>query len=193
MPIFFTDPPGPEDLVNRDPLALLVAMLLDQQVPIEWAFAGPARLASRLTALGHGFDARGLSALEPDVLVAIAVEKPAVHRYPVVMARRIHDLCVYLTEHYSGDAGRIWSGTGDAAIVLGRLLELPGFGPEKAQITLAVLVKRFGHDLNAWEQASGVFADNLPRSVADIGSPADLARLRAYRKEQKALGRSKTD
>ena len=193
MPILFTDPPGPEDLVNRDPLALLVAMLLDQQVPIEWAFAGPARLAGRLAALGHEFDARALSALEPDVLVAVAVEKPAVHRYPAVMARRIHELCTYVTEHYDGDAGRIWSDTGDAPVVLDRLLQLPGFGPEKAQITVAVLVKRFGYDLSAWEQTSGVFADHLPRSVADIGSPADLARLRTYRKEQKALGRSKTD
>lgn len=193
MPIFFTDPPGPEDLVNQDSLALLVAMLLDQQVPIEWAFAGPARLAARLEARGHRFEAGALSELDPDILVAIAVEKPAVHRYPAVMARRIHDLCGYLTTHYGGDAGLIWSDTGDAAIVLRRLLELPGFGPEKAQITLAVLVKRFGRELSDWQQASGAFADDLPRSVADIGSAADLARLRAYRKEQKALGRSKTD
>ena len=193
MPIAFTDPPGEEDLVNHDPLALLVAMLLDQQVPIEWAFRGPARLAGRLEGLGHRFDARALSELGPDVLVAVAVEKPAVHRYPAVMARRIHELCHYVTEHYRGDAGLVWSGADRAGEVLERLLALPGFGPEKAQITLAVLVKRFGQDLAGWQHACGPFADDLPRSVADIGSAADLARLRSFRKEQKALGRSKTD
>ncbi|MDA3040451.1 MAG: Fe-S cluster assembly protein HesB [Actinomycetota bacterium] len=193
MPIVFTDPPGPEDLVNRDPLALFVAMILDQQVPIEWAFRGPARLATRLEALGHRFDARELSELEPDVLVTVAVEKPAVHRYPAAMARRIHGLCRYVTEHYGGDAGLLWREATDAGVVLDRLLALPGFGPEKAQITLAVLVKRFGHDLAGWQQACGPFADDVPRSVADIGSSSDLARLRSFRKEQKALGRPKTD
>lgn len=189
MPIQFTDPAGPEDLVNHDPLALLVAMLLDQQVPIEWAFIGPARLAGRVSR----FDAAHLASIDPDELLGAAVDKPAIHRYPAVMARRIQALCVHLVAEHGGDAASIWIGVDDAVTVFDRLQSLPGFGQEKCQITLAVLAKRFGYRPRGWEALAGVFADDQPRSVADIGGPDDLARLRSWRKEQKALGKTKTD
>jgi uncharacterized HhH-GPD family protein len=189
VPIAFTDPPGPEDLVNHDPWALLVAMLLDQQIPIEWACLGPARLADRLGV----WDARSVAEIDPAVLLAAACAKPAIHRYPAVMARRIQDLARHLVEHHGSDAARIWSGPDDGAAVFERLADLPGFGAEKARITLAVLAKRFGHRPTGWEELAGVFADDRPRSVADIGGPDDLARLRAWRTQQKALGRTKTD
>lgn len=190
MPIRFSEPPGPEDLVNHNPVALLVAMLLDQQIPIEWAFAGPARLEERL---GATLDAHRLAAMAEDDLVALAVEKPAIHRYPAVMARRIHQLCVFVDENYEGDANRIWHRARSGQVVYERLLALPGFGPEKAKITLAILAKRFGRSVAGWEVLVAPFDDDQPRSVADVGSSKDLDRLRQFRKAQKAVGKSKTD
>lgn len=190
MPIRFSEPPGPENLVNDNPLALLVAMLLDQQIPIEWAFAGPARLAERL---GHDLDARRLAELGEDALVALAVEKPAVHRYPAVMAKRIHQLCEFIVENYDGDPQRIWHRARSGQVVFDRLLALPGFGEEKAKITLAVLAKRFRRSVPGWEELVTPFDDDQPRSVADVGSSADLERLRKHRVAQKASGKKKTD
>ena len=190
MPIRFSEPAGPENLVNDNPLALLIAMLLDQQIPIEWAFAGPARLTERL---GHDLDARQLAELGEDALVALAVEKPAVHRYPAVMAKRIHQLCEFIVENYDGDPRRIWHRARSGQVVFDRLLALPGFGEEKAKITLAVLAKRFGRAVPGWEELVAPFHDDQPRSVADVGSAADLERLRKHRLELKAAGRKKTD
>lgn len=188
--IAFTDPPGAEDLVNHDSLALLIAMLLDQQITIEWAFRGPARLAERL---GGSLAASDLATMELEALTEAMVAKPAVHRYPAVMAGRIQALCDHLATNWSGDASLLWSDDADAATVFERLLELPGFGPEKARITLAVLAKRFGTRPSGWVEAAAPFSDDQPRSVADVGGPDDLARLRAHRKAQKAAGRTKAD
>lgn len=190
MPIRFTDPPGDEDLVNHDPLALLIAMLLDQQVPITWAFAGPARIVERL---GEPLDARHIATLSPETFEALAAQKPAIHRYHRSMAHRIQALCAAIVSNYDGDAAGVWAGVGSAAQVAARLEALPGFGPEKAQITVAVLAKRLGQSYPDVADGAGAFADNEPRSVADIDGPDALAAVKAWKKRQRDAGRAKTD
>jgi uncharacterized HhH-GPD family protein len=178
---------GADELLNTDALALLIGMLLDQQVPMEWAFRGPANLATRL---GH-LDARRIAAMDPDEVVAVFCAKPALHRYPANMARRAHELCSHIVSEYGGDAANVWSGVGDGNELLARLEALPGYGKEKSQIFVAILGKRMGVRPPGWEQAAGVFADATPRSVADIDSPAALARVREYKQAMKAAKRDK--
>ena len=129
-----------DQLLVDDPLALLIGMLLDQQVPMEWAFRGPATLSARL----GGLDAARIAAMEPEALVEVFREKPALHRYPGSMAKRTHALCQVIVDSYDGDATKIWRGVEDPEVLLERLHALPGYGEEKAKIFLALLGKRFG-------------------------------------------------
>lgn len=172
-------------LVNTSGTALLIAMLLDQQVPIEWAFRGPATLAGRL---GH-LDAAVIAELGEDDVVAACATKPAVHRYPAVMGRRIHALCTSLADDYDGDGAAVWDGVASGAELGQRLLDLPGFGPEKTAILVAVLAKRFGVRPPGWETVAGNFADEQPRSVADLDSPEARDALRARRATLRAAGK----
>ncbi|MCU0309353.1 MAG: Fe-S cluster assembly protein HesB [Acidimicrobiales bacterium] len=181
--------PEADRLLVTDPLALLIGMLLDQQVPMEWAFKGPLTLRDRLGAL----DASAIATMDPEDLVAVFVEKPALHRYPAAMARRTHELCRFLVDHYDGDAARVWKGVRSGDEIYRRLRELPGYGDEKARIFLAILAKRFGRAPSGWEEAAAPFSDDVPRSVADISSPEALAEVRAFKKAQKAGGRGKAD
>jgi uncharacterized HhH-GPD family protein len=184
-----TGDPEADHLVNTDPLALLIGMLLDQQVPLEWAFMGPASLKGRLGFL----DAGRIAAMDPDELVDVFCAKPALHRYPAVMARRTHELCVFVTDHYDSDARAIWSTADTGAELFRRLRELPGFGEEKSRIFVAVLAKRMGVAPPGWEAAAGAFADPTPRSVADIHSPESRARVREWKKAQRAANKDKQD
>jgi uncharacterized HhH-GPD family protein len=184
-----TGNPAANELLNSDPLALLIGMLLDQQVPLEWAFMGPAHLKARL---GH-LDAPSIAAMDPEELVAVFCAKPALHRYPAVMARRTHALCTFVTDHYGGDARRIWTGVDSGSELLARLQELPGYGEEKSRIFVALLAKRMGVAPPGWEGAAGKFADPTPRSVADIDSPESLAEVRQWKKAQKAAHKDKQD
>ena len=176
-------------LLVSDPLALLVGMLLDQQVPMEWAFRGPATLRERLGTL----DAATIAAMPPEEVEAAFRQKPALHRYPGSMAKRTHALCVHLVEHYDGDAAAVWTGVRDPAVLLDRLRALPGFGDEKARIFLAVLGKRLGVAPDGWQEQATPFGDDQPRSVADIDSAESLARVRAWKQAQKAKGKGKAD
>ena len=176
-------------LLATNPLALLIGMLLDQQVPMEWAFRGPATLQARLGRL----DATAIAAMAPEQLELVFREKPALHRYPASMAKRTHALCTHIVEQYDGDPAKIWTGARDAADLFARLRALPGFGEEKAKIFLAVLGKRFGRAPSGWEQHARPFSDAEPRSVADIDSPDALVRVRAWKQAQKAKGKSKSD
>lgn len=172
-----------------DPLALLIGMLLDQQVPMEKAFAGPAVLRERL----GGLDAPSIAAHDPDALEAAFRLIPAIHRFPNSMAQRTQALCQALVDDYRGDAAAVWTGAADGADLLARLRALPGFGAEKARIFVALLAKRFGIRPRGWEEAAGIFADGEPRSVADIDSRASFDRVRAWKKAQKAAGKAKSD
>lgn len=177
-------------LVNTDPLALLLGMLLDQQIPMEWAFMGPQRLTDRL---GGQLDAHTIAAMDPEEFTALVTAKPALHRFPGSMAGRIQDLCQHVVDNYDGDAAAIWRGVRRADVVFERLVALPGYGKEKARIFIAILAKRFGRTPAGWEEAAGPFADDTPRSVADIDGPDALERVRAWKKQQKAKGKTKSD
>ena len=164
-------------------------MLLDQQVPMEWAFRGPATLVNRLGDL----DAGTVADMDPEAFLEACRAKPAIHRFPRSMAGRIQDLCRHLVDHHGGDAADIWRGASDGADLSRRLRALPGYGAEKTMIFVAVLAKRMGVAPEGWEAAAGPFADDVPRSVADIDSPEALATVRAWKKAQKAAGKSKQD
>ena len=188
MPV--TSNPEANELLVTDPLALVIGMLLDQQVPMEWAFLGPWTLRERL---GGILDAAAIAAMDPDELDRIFRDKPALHRYPAAMAKRTHALCQHVVEHYDGDVSRVWTEAADGADLYRRVRQLPGYGDEKARILLAILGKRLGVRPEGWEAAAAPFSDETPRSVADIDSAEAFARVRAFKKQRKAEGKGKAD
>ncbi len=182
--------PEADDLVNTDPLALLLGMMLDQQIPMERAFTSPWQLKDRL---GDRLDAELIATLPEDELLAAFKEKPALHRFPGSMAARAQTLCQHIVENYGGNAAAIWETAESGEEIQKRLVALPGFGKEKAMIFTAVLAKRFGVQPDGWEKAAGPFADSTPRSVADISDAESLGEVRAWKKAQKAKGKTKQD
>ncbi|MFI6810284.1 HhH-GPD-type base excision DNA repair protein [Streptomyces luteogriseus] len=181
--------PEADALLGRSPLAALVGMLLDQQVPMEWAFKGPATIAQRLGT--DDLDAHEIAAHEPEAFAALLSQKPAVHRYPGSMAKRIRQLCQYLVEHYDGDAEAVWKDVGTGKDLLKRLAELPGFGKQKAQIFLALLGKQLGVRPAGWREAAGSYGEpDSFRSVADITGPESLVKVRAHKQEMKAAAKA---
>ncbi len=180
--------PKADALLVRDPLALLIGMLLDQQITMEWAFAAPAKLANRL---GGKLDAGAIAAMPIDELEAAFREKPALHRYPNSMAQRTQQLCQALVDNYQGKPEQVWKKAKTGDELLERLQTLPGFGKEKSRIFLALLAKRLGIKPPGWEAASAPFSDNKFRSVADIDSPESLKKVREFKKAMKAAGKNK--
>lgn len=187
--LYITGDKAADGLLNKDGTALLIGMLLDQQVPMEWAFAGPAKLRERL---GH-LDAKKIAAMDVDEFVAICSEKPAIHRFPGAMGKRIHQVCVVLADEYRGKAANLWKGVDTGAELYRRLHALPGYGEEKAKIFVAILAKTQGVAPDGWREAAGKFGDDIPRSVADIDGPESLAKVREWKKAQKAAKRDKQD
>lgn len=184
--------PEADALLERDPLALLIGMLLDQQVPMEWAFSGPYTIARRLGR--DRLDAQEIAAHDPEGFAALLSEKPAVHRYPGAMAGRIQQLCGYLAEHYDGDPTAMWRDAPSGEDLLRRLNELPGFGRQKAQIFLALLGKRFGVRPKGWREAAGSYGEEgAYRSVADITGPESLDKVRARKQELKRQAKQAKD
>jgi uncharacterized HhH-GPD family protein len=171
-------------------LALLIGMLLDQQVPMEWAFGSPARLKQRL---GGTLDATSIAAMDPEAFEAAFKGPPALHRFPGSMAKRTQALCAQLVEDHGGRAEALWEDAATGTELLGRLKSLPGFGDEKARIFLAVLGKRLGVQPPGWEEAAAPFSDERRRSVADAVSPEALEEVRAFKRERKAAGKGKAD
>jgi uncharacterized HhH-GPD family protein len=181
--------PEADELLGRSPLAALVGMLLDQQIPMEWAFSGPYTIARRLGA--DDLDAHEIAACDPERFAALLSEKPAVHRYPGSMAKRVQQLSRYLVENYDGDAERVWKGVDGGKELFKRLNALPGFGKQKAQIFLALLGKQYGIRPDGWREAAGAYGEEgSHRSVADITGPESLAKVRAFKQEQKAAAKS---
>ena len=181
--LHLTDDPAADRLLGDNPLALLIGMLLDQQVPMEWAFAGPASLQERLDA---PLDAASIAATDPDRLEELFREKPALHRYPGSMAKRVHALCQHLVEEYDGDPEAIWRGVDDAREVLKRLKGLPGYGDQKARIFLALLGKQCGVTPSGWREAAGDYGSEGFRSIADVTSPETLQKVRETKQAMKA-------
>jgi uncharacterized HhH-GPD family protein len=177
----FTGDQEADRLLSEDGMALLIGMMLDQQVPMEWAFRGPLELKRRLGSL----DAGKVAAMDPDALVAAFVEKPALHRYPASMAKRVHELAKFIVERYDGRADRIWKGARDPADLLARLQELPGYGKQKAMIFLAILGKRLQAAPAGWEELAGAYGQPGHRSIADVDGPGAVDKVRAYKQEMK--------
>lgn len=187
--LYITGDDQADTLLNSDGTALLIGMLLDQQVPMEWEFTGPATLRARL---GH-LDAARIAAMDPEQFVAVCSEKPAIHRFPSSMGARIHELCTVLTADYDGHGEHVWAGVRSGNELYRRLRALPGFGDEKSRIFLALLAKRMGVRPRGWTTAAAPFSDRVPRSVADIDSPETLAKVREWKKAAKAAKRDKQD
>ncbi|HZB71010.1 MAG TPA: HhH-GPD-type base excision DNA repair protein [Acidimicrobiales bacterium] len=187
---YMTGDPEADGLLGSEPLALLIGMLLDQQVPMEWAFGAPARLKERL---GGTLDATAIAAMDPDELLAAFKGPPALHRFPGSMGKRTQALCSALVEEYGGRAEAVWEGAPSGSELLRRLKALPGFGDEKARIFLAVLGKRLAVRPPGWEEAAAPFSDDRRRSVADATSPEALEEVRAFKRERKAAGKGKAD
>lgn len=174
-------------LLRRDGTALLIGMLLDQQIPMEWAFTGPHTLAERF---GH-LDPAKFAAMDEEQFVTRCCEKPAIHRFPASMARRIHELCDIIAEQYANKGANVWRGVDDADELYARLRKLPGFGDEKARIFIALLAKRFGIAPDGWERAAKPFGDQRMRTVADIDSRESLLKVRRFKQLEKARDRDK--
>lgn len=182
-----------DDLLNTSGLALVLGMLLDQQISISWAFAGPLKIRSRLTDRGVEFSASAIADLPEDAVVEVFCEKPAVHRYPAVMARRAQALCAHIAEHHNDAPESIWISEPTATQLWKQITELPGFGDEKAKIFTAVLAKRFGVRPRGWKKFAGPFADDQPRTVADVDSAAAMDAVKAWKKRQRDAGKTKQD
>ncbi|MGO4204256.1 HhH-GPD-type base excision DNA repair protein [Rhodococcus sp. TAF43] len=180
--------PDADALLASDPLALLIGMLLDQQVPMETAFAGPKKLDDRL----GGLDVHKIAEMSPDDFIAVCAQPPAVHRFPKSMGERIQSLCGDIVEHYDGDTAAIWtSGDPDGKEVLKRLKALPGYGDQKARIFLALLGKQIGVEPKGWREAAGSYGDEgARRSIADVVDRQTLLEVREFKQAAKAAAKA---
>jgi uncharacterized HhH-GPD family protein len=188
MALWLTGDSAADALLEHDGFALLVAMLLDQQVPMERAFSAPSTLKARL---GGRLDPAAIAAADPEELAAAFSAKPALHRFPRSMAQRVQALARAVCDRHGGDAASIWTTAADGRELVARLRGLPGFGQQKAQILLALLGKRLQVQPPGWERAAGPYgAPGSFVSVADVDSPEALERVREHKRSLKAASRS---
>ena len=180
--------PAADELLESNPFALLVGMLLDQQYPMEAAFAGPKKIADRI----GGIDAREIADYDPEKFAALCSKTPAIHRFPGSMAKRVQALAQLIVDEYGGDASALWtSGDPDGAEVLRRIKALPGFGEQKAKIFLALLGKQYGVTPDGWRKSAGDYGKaGSFLSVADVVDPGSLEKVRSYKKQAKAAARA---
>ncbi|OBB47696.1 HhH-GPD-type base excision DNA repair protein [Mycobacterium sp. 852002-51961_SCH5331710] len=180
--------PAADELLESNPFALLVGMLLDQQYPMEAAFAGPKKIADRL----GGFDVREIADYDPEKFAALCSKTPAIHRFPGSMAKRVQALAQLLVDRYDGDAAALWTADDpDGAEVLRRLRALPGFGEQKAKIFLALLGKQYGVTPQGWRKAAGDYGKaGSFLSVADVVDAGSLEKVRSYKKQAKAAAKA---
>lgn len=176
--------PAADALLEANPFALLVGMMLDQQIPMEVAFAGPKKIADRM----GGLDAREIAECDPDAFIALCSERPAVHRFPGSMGKRLQTLAQAVVDDYDGNAAAIWTaGDPDGAELLRRLKALPGFGDQKAKIFVALLGKQYGVTPKGWREAAGDYGEaGTHMSVADVVDGGSLEKVRSYKKQAKA-------
>ena len=184
--LHFTGNDEADRLLVQEPMALLIGFALDQQVPVPTAFLGPLKLKQRLGTLDPG----RIATTDPAALEAAFREKPAIHRFPGNMARRVQELAAVVEEQYGGHAERIWTEASSGPDLVKRVMALPGFGRQKAQIFTALVAKQLGVRPDGWERAVGDYARDGYRSVADVVDPASLQKVRAYKQEKKAAQRA---
>ena len=177
MPIAWTDDPAANQLLETDPYALLIGLVLDQQVKMEKAFIGPYELKKRL----GGLDVRTIASMDPEALDRVFRERPALHRFPGNMARRVQAMTQAVVKDYGGDAGAVWREARDGDDLARRISKLPGFGEMKTKIMISVLAKKFGVKPPGWEKHAASW-----HSVADVDSPESMAQARVVKREMKA-------
>jgi uncharacterized HhH-GPD family protein len=184
LKLWLAQDPEADKLLAENPLALLVGMVLDQQIPLELAFRGPKKIVDRVGSL----DPAEIADYDPDKFAAVCSEKPAIHRFPGSMAKRIQTLARIIIDDYDGDAAGLWTaGDPDGPELLRRLKGLPGFGEQKARILLALLGKQYAVTPKGWRAAAGDFGKaGTHISVADIADARSLDKVRSYKKEMKA-------
>ena len=180
--LHFTPDADANALLAKEPLAVLVGMLLDQQVTMEKAFRGPLDIKTRM---GGTLDAHEIAAMDQDTFVEMFKERPALHRFPGSMGKRTHDLCTYLVEHYDGKADNIWKGVANGDELLARMKALPGFGDDKARIFVGILGKRLGIKPAGWERVAADWA-----SIADVDSFDRITEIRDAKRAMKAAKKS---
>jgi uncharacterized HhH-GPD family protein len=189
MSLYLSGDDAADQLLSTDPLALLVGMVLDQQVPLERAFRSPYDLAERL---GGHLDVAEIASMDPEALAAVFSERPALHRFPKSMAARVQQVCTVIVESYDGDAAAVWTSAADGKTLLANVQALPGFGEQKARIFIALLGKQLGVRPPGWEKAASPFGETGSfRSVADIDSPEALTKVRQYKQKMKAKAKAK--
>lgn len=180
--------PVADKLLSEDPLALLIGMVLDQQILLEWAFKAPSLLKERL---GGTLDVHEIADMDPDVLGKIFSERPALHRFPVSNSKRVQELCRIIVEEYKGKASNVWTTAKTGDELYRNIKALPGFGEMKARIFLALLAKQLGVQPEGWEkQAKDFGRKGTFMSVADITGPDSLAKVREYKAEKKRAARA---
>ncbi|MDP9070958.1 MAG: Fe-S cluster assembly protein HesB [Actinomycetota bacterium] len=180
--------PVADELLSRDPLALLIGMVLDQQIPLERAFKSPYDLQQRL---GGRLDAAHIAGMDPEELAELFARPPALHRFPSSNAKRVQELCRIVVERYGGRADGVWRSAGDGAELLANVKALPGFGDQKARIFVALLGKQLGVRPPGWEEAAGDYGrPGTYQSVADIVDAESLARVRRFKQEKKAAAKA---
>ena len=186
MAIQITGDARADEVLTDNPFALLVGMMLDQQYPMEHAFRGPAKVLDRFGSL----DPAAIAAADPAEFKALCSTPPAIHRFPGSMAERLQTLAAIVVERYDGHAERIWTEASSGADLLKRVMELPGFGRQKAQIFTALVAKQLGVRPDGWQQAVGDYALDGYRSVADVVDPASLQKVRDFKQEKKRAAKA---
>jgi uncharacterized HhH-GPD family protein len=184
--IHITGDPAADEVLSTNAFALVMGMMLDQQYPMEHAFRGPAKVLDRFGTL----DPAAIAAAEPEEFATLCSTPPAIHRYGRSMAGRLQALAALVETKYDGDAARLWTEAGSAEELFDRVLELPGFGRQKAQIFVTLLAKQLGVRPQGWEALVGDYAADGYRSVADVVDPASLQKVRDFKKAKKAAARS---
>jgi uncharacterized HhH-GPD family protein len=181
--------PAADELLESNPFALLVGMMLDQQIPMEVAFAGPKKIADRM----GGVDATQIAEYDPEKFIALCSERPAVHRFPGSMGKRLQTMAQAIVDDYDGNAAALWTaGDPDGREVLRRLKALPGFGEQKAKIFVALLGKQYGVTPTGWREAAGDYGKaGTHMSVADVVDAGSLEKVRSYKKAAKAAAKAK--
>lgn len=187
MAIQIAQDPIADKVLSEDSFALLTGMLLDQQFPMERAFAGPAKILDRFGTL----DPASVAAADPEQFADLCATPPAIHRYGRSMAGRVQTLAAQVVEQYDGDASRIWTQASSGEDLMKRLLALPGFGAQKAKIFVALLAKQLDVRPDGWEQVAGDYALEGYRSVADVVDPDSLMKVRDFKKQKKAAAKVK--
>lgn len=186
MAIHITGDPASDQVLNDDPFALLLGMMLDQQYPMEHAFRGPAKVLERFGSLAPS----AIATADPEEFATMCATPPAVHRFPGSMAARMQALAALIEEKYDGEAARLWTEADSGKELLRRMLELPGFGRQKAQIFIALLAKQLDVRPDGWEAAAGAYAESGFRSVADVVDGESLLRVREFKKQKKAAAKA---